>query len=117
MRMVRTVRLVDLTLHELNIYIDGKVASSIPPPPEGTPIPRVQVKSEIVGTIDVDDVEVPIRKVMYSDDENLSPPEDGTIYAVSTFVTLALRKKGIGRRDLLSPDTNVDSVIDGVIYA
>ncbi|MCL7389656.1 MAG: hypothetical protein LZ173_06970 [Thaumarchaeota archaeon] len=48
---------------------------------------------------------------MYSDIENLPKEKEDTIYVVSTFVTLALREKGIERRDLLSPDTNVDSVI------
>jgi hypothetical protein len=108
---VRTVRLVNLTPHELNIYdSEGKVILSIPPPKD-IPIPRVSIKSEVVGKINVYGVEVPIRKVMYSDVENLPPPEEGTIYVVSTFVTLALRDKGIERRDLLSPDTNVDSII------
>jgi hypothetical protein len=109
--MVKTVRLVNLTPHELNIYIDGKVALSIPPPPEGTPIPRVQVKSEIVGEIDVDGVSIPIRKVMYGDVENLPEEKEDTVYVVSTFVTLALREEGIERRDLLSPATNVDSAV------
>jgi hypothetical protein len=45
------------------------------------------------------------------DVENLPPPEEGTVYVVSTFVLLALKEKGIERKDLLSPDTNPDSVI------
>jgi len=69
------------------------------------------VRSEIVGEVEVDGVKIPIRRVVYGDVENLPPPEEGTIYVVSTFVTLALRKKGVERRDLLSPDTNVDSVV------
>jgi hypothetical protein len=110
-RMVKTVKLVNLTSHELNVYnSEGKVILSIPPPKD-TPIPRVSIKSEVVGTIDVDGVEVPIRRVVYGDVENLPPPEEGTIYVVSTFITLALRDKGIKREDLLSPDTNTDSVI------
>jgi hypothetical protein len=110
-RMVKTVKLVNLTSHELNVYnSEGKVILSIPPPKD-TPIPRVSIKSEVVGTIDVDGVEVPIRRVVYGDVEYLPLPEEGTIYVVSTFVTLALRDKGIKREDLLSPDTNTDSVI------
>jgi hypothetical protein len=110
--MMGKVKLVNLTPHELNVYnSEGKVILSLPPPPEGTPIPRVSIKSEVVGTINIDGVEVPIRKVVYGDVENLPQPEEDTIYVVSTFVILALKEKGIERKDLLSPDTNPDSVI------
>jgi len=107
------IKLVNLTPHELNIYddSDGKLILSIPPPPKDTPIPRVSIKSEVVGTIEVNGTKIPIRRIMYGNVENLPQPEEGTIYVVSTFVTLALKEKGIVRRDLLSPDTNPDSVI------
>jgi hypothetical protein len=107
------VKLVNLTPHQLNIYdqTGQAVVLSIPPPPRDTPIPRVSIRSEVVGTIDVDGVEVPVRKVMYGDVENLPQPEEGTVYVVSTLVTLALREKGIERKDLLSPDTNPDSAV------
>jgi hypothetical protein len=105
------VRIINLTPHELNVYdSEGKVILSIPPPKD-VPIPRVQVRSEIVGEVEVDGVKIPVRRVVYGDVENLPPPEEGTIYVVSTFVTLALREKGVERRDLLSPDTNVDSAV------
>jgi hypothetical protein len=40
--MARTVRLVNLTPHELNIYdSEGKITLSIPPP-QDAPIPRFQ---------------------------------------------------------------------------
>jgi hypothetical protein len=105
------VRIINLTPHELNIYdSEGKVILSIPPPKD-VPIPRVQVRSEIVGEVEVDGVKIPVRRIVYGDVENLPPPEEGTIYVVSTFVTLALREKGVERRDLLSPDTNVDSAV------
>jgi hypothetical protein len=109
-RMER-VRIINLTPHELNVCdSEGKIILSIPPPKD-VPIPRVQVRSEIVGEVEVDGVKIPIRRVVYGDTENLPPPEEGTIYVVSTFVTLALREKGVERRDLLSPDTNVDSAV------
>jgi hypothetical protein len=69
------------------------------------------VRSEIVGEVEADGVKIPVRRVVYGDTENLPPPEEGTIYVVSTFVTLALREKGVKRKDLLSPDTNVDSAV------
>ncbi|MCL7384294.1 MAG: hypothetical protein LZ167_07005 [Thaumarchaeota archaeon] len=43
------VRIINLTPHQLNIYDpSGEVVTlSIPPPPEGAPIPRVSVRSEV----------------------------------------------------------------------
>jgi len=105
------VKLVNLTPHELNVYnSEGKVILSIPPPKD-VPVPRVSIKSEVVGTIDVDGIEIPVRRITYGDVENLPPPEEGTVYVVSTFVILALKEKGIERKDLLSPDTNPDSAV------
>jgi hypothetical protein len=105
------VRIINLTPHELNICnSEGKIILSIPPAKD-VPIPRVQVRSEIVGEVEVDGVRIPVRRVVYGDVENLPPERESTIYVVSTLVTLALRERGIMRRDLLSPDTNMDSVI------
>jgi hypothetical protein len=105
------VRIINLTPHELNICdSEGKIILSIPPPKD-VAIPRVQVRSEIVGEVEVDGVKIPVRRVVYGDTQNLPPEKEGTVYVVSTLVTLALREKGIMRADLLSPDTNIDSVI------
>jgi hypothetical protein len=75
------------------------------------PIPKVLVRSKVVEKIDVDGVGIPIRRIQYGDVENLPKREEGTVYAVLTFVTLALREKGIEGEDLLWPDTNVDSAV------
>jgi hypothetical protein len=109
--MVKTVKLINLTPHELNICdSEGKIILSIPPQ-RHVAIPRVQVRSEIVGEVEVDGVKIPVRRVVYGDTENLPPEKEGTVYVVSTLVTLALKEKGTMRADLLSPDTNMDSVI------
>jgi len=105
------VRIINLTPHELNVCdSEGKIILSIPPAKD-VAIPRVQTYSRIVGEIEVDGVRIPVRRVVYGDVENIPPEREGTIYVVSTLVTLALREKGVERRDLLSPDTNADSVI------
>jgi hypothetical protein len=111
--MMGKVKLVNLTPHQLNIYDPSgeAVILSIPPPPAGTPIPRVSIRAETVGTINVNGISIPVRKIVYGDVENLPQPEEDTIYVVSTFVTLALRERGIERKDLLSPDTNPDSAV------
>jgi len=97
---VERVRIINLTPHELNVYdSEGKIILSIPPQRD-VAIPRVQVRSEIVGEIEVDGVRIPVRRVVYGDVENIPPEREGTIYVVSTLVTLALREKGVERRDL-----------------
>jgi hypothetical protein len=109
-RMER-VRIINLTPHELNVCDSkGKIILSIPPSKD-VPIPRVQVRSEIVGEVEADGVKIPVRRVVYGDVENIPPEREGTIYVVSALVTLALRERGVMRRDLLSPDTNVDSAV------
>jgi hypothetical protein len=118
--MEKSVRIINLTPHQLNIYdLSGEVVIlSIPPPPEGTPIPKVSTTSKIVGAVKIDGTEIPVRKVTYGDVENLPEEREDTIYIVSTLVTLALKEKGVKREDLLSPDMNVDSVgrVVGVKY-
>ena len=67
---------VNLTLHELNIYdSEGEAILSIPPPKD-VPIPRVSVSTQIVENININGVEVPIRKVVYGDVESLPPLEE-----------------------------------------
>jgi hypothetical protein len=58
------MRIINQTPHQLNIYDpSGEVATlSIPPPPEGTPIPRVSMRAKIVGTINIDGMEIPHKK-------------------------------------------------------
>jgi hypothetical protein len=105
------VRIINLTPHELNVCdSEGKIILSVPPQKD-VAIPRVQTYSRIVGEIEVDGVRIPVRRIVYGDAENIPPEREGTIYVVSTLVTLALRERGIMRRDLLSPDTNVDSAV------
>jgi hypothetical protein len=115
------VRIINLTPHQLNIYdLSGEVVIlSIPPPPEGTPIPKVSTTSKIVGAVKIDGMEISVRKVTYGDVENLPEEKEGTIYIVSTLVMLALKDKGVKRGNLLSPDTNADSVVrdrDGRVF-
>jgi hypothetical protein len=76
------VRIINLTPHELNVYdSEGKVILSIPPPKD-VPIPRVQVRSEIVGEVEVDGVKIPVRRVVYGDVET-SHHQKRVLYTLS----------------------------------
>jgi hypothetical protein len=101
-----TVKLVNLTPHEINIYSQSGQGIVLSIPPSGV-VCRVSVKSEIVGKVNG----VPVRKVTYGDVEGLPEPQPNTIFIVSTFVLLALKDKGVQRPDLVSTDTNPDSAI------
>jgi hypothetical protein len=100
------VEFVNLTPHEVDIYSpDGKnIILQIPPSGK---VARVSVKAELVGYVNG----VPIRKTTYGDIEGLPDQQPNTIYITSTIVLLALQAKGIRRSDVLSPDTNPDSVV------
>ena len=101
----RRVEIINLTPHEIIIVSeDGEEIMRIPPSGQ---VARVSVKSEVVGEING----VKVRKVVYGDIVGLPEPRENTFYVVSTIVLLALREKGIYRRDLIAPDTNPDSVI------
>jgi hypothetical protein len=100
------VGFINLTPHKVTIYSsDGKkIIAEIPP--SGL-VARVTVTSKIIGEV----AEIPIRKAEYGEIENLPDPMPDTYYIVSTVVLIALREKGIHRPDVISPDTNPDSVI------
>jgi len=101
----RGVRIINLTPHEIVVMSEGG-EEILRVPPSGT-VTRVEVKTEVIGEING----VKVRKVVYGDIVGLPEPRENTFYVVSTIVLLALREKGIYRRDLIAPDTNPDSVI------
>ena len=100
------IKFVNLTPHEVVILSQNGENVVMRVPPSGT-VARVSTKSEIICEVGG----VPVRKVTYGDIEGLPEPKGDTIYIVSTIVLLALKEKGIHRNDVVSPDTNIDSVI------
>jgi hypothetical protein len=98
--------LVNLTPHEVILYDSIGQSIVLKIPPSGR-VARVAVKSEIVGEVNG----ILIRKTTYGDIVDLPDQQEDTVYIVSTVVLLALQAKGIRRGDVVSPDTNPDSVI------
>lgn len=94
------LKLINLTPHEIVVYRGNKVVLKIPP--SGS-IARVSVRKEKVGEING----IPIYRVEYGEVE-LPPPQENTVYIVSTLVLQALKGK---RNDIISPDTSPDSVV------
>jgi hypothetical protein len=106
MSMSEVVKFINLTPHEVVLYDETAQNVILKIPPSGK-VARVSVKSEIVGNIDG----VPIRRTTYGDIQDLPDPLPNTVYIVSTVLLIALQAKGIRRTDVVSPDTNPDSVI------
>lgn len=92
---------VNLTPHSVKVLTPSGQMVEIPPSGQ---VARVSTKSTVVGFVDG----VPVVQTEYGDVENLPPPENGTVYIVSTIVAQALD----GRRpDVLAPDTGPDSAV------
>lgn len=113
-------KLVNLTPHDVNIVApDGSVILTIAP--SGT-VARCATSREVVGSIQVDGVDIPVTQTTFgaveglrgADDPNYACPWCGyygcgstcdaaPVYIVSSLVAQAAR----GRSDLLVPDDTV----------
>ena len=94
------LRLVNRTPHALNI-LGGVGGVMLPPPPRGTPIPRV---APPLGSLDLDavkDLGIPVTCQAASGGTviDLPSPQDGVLIVVS----LAVRAARPDRTDLVSP--------------
>jgi hypothetical protein len=107
---VTGVKFVNLTPHEVTIFDSEGKNVIMRVPPSGT-VARVSVASDVIGYFTTSQGNMPIRKTVYGEIQGLPEPSEDTIYIVSTVVLLALKAKGIERHDVVSPDTNPDSVV------
>jgi hypothetical protein len=98
--------LINLTPHEVVVYDQAGQNVILKIPPSGK-VARVAVKAEIVAEVNG----ISIRKTTYGDIVDLPDPQPDTVYITSVVVLIALQAKGIQRYDVVSPDTNPDSVV------
>lgn len=89
-------RVVNLTPHAVTVVADGGSATI---PPSGG-VARVATTRELVGTIIVDGVEIPVYETSFGAVEGLPAPQQGVLYVVSGLVLAALKSE---RSDLLAP--------------
>ena len=94
-------KIVNLTLHTLNIYDpDGQdVVMSIEPSGDTA---RVNSTTVIVGEING----IPVVKTSFTAVEGLPEPEPGAVYVTSTLVAQAAH-----RPDVIAPDTGPQSAV------
>ena len=94
---------VNLTPHDITIVQDGDVVATIP---KSGNVARCATERNVVGTISVDGVEIPMTEVVLGEVAGLPEPNEGTAYIVSLAV--ATRASQDGRvDDIFVPDDTV----------
>lgn len=84
------IRLVNLTFHEVTLYVDG--APAITWPTEPPPARLVEVVREVPSVLTAGGP-VPVRAMRYSDTvEGLPAPADGVGFIVSRVLAAAVRR-------------------------
>jgi len=94
----RPVELINLTPHEIRLWVQQPEGLLLIPPARQAA--RVAVRRESVGHIDAAGMSIPLARTIYGEIEGLPDPKPGTLYIVSSLVAAAARE----RDDLLIPD-------------
>jgi hypothetical protein len=95
---LENVNLVNLTPHEIVVYLDSGNVLKIPP--SGLVV-RVTARETQVGIVNG----IPVFKTEYGEIQGLPEPKENTIYIVSLLVLQALRARGVERSDVVAPNT------------
>lgn len=78
------MKIVNLTPHAVNIVAaDGTPLITIDP--SGT-VARLDTNVDIIGTVDVGNVSIPVQTTKFGPVSGLPNPKDGTVYVVSSLV-------------------------------
>lgn len=102
--MERFSKVINLTPHRIDIVnSDGVIVFSIPPSSSSLPA-RLPETEEIVGTVSVNGIDIPIVRKSWGSIE-LPEPQEGTLFIVSNIVKQAFPH----RSDLITPVTVRDS--------
>jgi len=103
--MSEEINFVNLTPHEVNIYVNGD-KNQIKIPPSGI-IARVAVERKQVKSIRG----IPVYYNKFGNIDGIPDPCNNVIYIVSTLVRQALTAQGFIRDDVVATDTSPESVI------
>ena len=91
------VEFINLTPHEVVIFTENKTYVI---PPSGEVLRLDNIKERVGNVLDI-----PLYKITYGEIPELPPEKPNTYYIVSSMVLLALREKGVHRKDIVAPDT------------
>ena len=101
------VNLINLTPHDLTVYLADGTTLTIPP--SGV-VARVSQDYTPLGTLNLGNAQVPLVATTYGEIQGLPDPQDGTLFLVSALVAQAAWAQG--RKDVLAPDTGAGAVRD-----
>ncbi|MBY6277852.1 MAG: hypothetical protein CWE10_16985 [Symbiobacterium thermophilum] len=104
-----SMRLVNLTPHPVTLIVGDQTLTI---PPEPTPA-RCSETRTVVGSVEVDGLEVPVTRVGFGQVQGLPAPREGVLYVVSRMVAEACRD----RADLVIPDDLVRDAEGRIIGA
>lgn len=105
------MRIVNCTPHAVTLVT---AAGETTLPPSGD-LPRVQTTRQIVGTVDVDGLTVPVTEVQFGALAGLPARQDETLYLVSAITAQAA--KALGRSDVVMIDDTVRDETGRIIGA
>lgn len=100
------VKLVNLTPHPVTLKVGDQEIVIQPTKPSA----RVSTIENVVGTVNYENLDIPIVESGYGDVMDLPEPAEDTIYITSLIV--AQRAVAAGRLDVVAPDTGSTAVRD-----
>lgn len=93
------VRLVNLTPHDVTLYVDGRPRFTWPRPAANAKVPRAAVKTHAAYRVMDGELGVRLERLEYTGEvHDLPDPSPGTVYIVSQITA-----KASGRVDLVFP--------------
>jgi hypothetical protein len=88
----KTLNLVNLTPHALNLMPDGPTGPVVTIPPSGQ-VARCAVNWVQVDTVTVDGITVPVNQTRFGEVSDLPDPQPDTIFVVSALVAQAVPER------------------------
>ena len=99
--------LVNLTQHDVNLYLEGNTEPVVFKGVDIERAARVSVTSTPADSILTLDGELPFVKREFGDVTGLPEPREATLFIVSSLVMSQVKH----RKDCIAPDTGPDSVV------
>jgi len=96
------VEIVNLTPHEVNLYLGNGEVISYPPANKEAPA-RAAMNTKIIGYLNINNQSIPITRNTYGELENVPPPSPNKLFIVSALAAQAAP----WRKDLIIPSDPV----------
>ena len=90
--MIKSLNIVNLTPHALNLMPEGPDGPVVTIPPSGQ-VARCAVDRVQVDTVTVDGISVPVNQTWLGEVSDLPEPQEGTIFIVSALTAQAVPER------------------------